>query len=179
MAQFQAFAPNVMVTGASVLSVVNGMGSFKQTALEILGRHGIKNPEAAAWYPQQAWLDAFREINQSIGAATLRQIGLSIPANAKFPPGIDTIEKALASIDVAYHMNHRGGEIGHLAYSKSGERQATVTCKNPYPCDFDRGIVEAMAARFKPGGAMVKVQHDAAHPCRKTGGESCTYLVSW
>ena len=179
MAQFQAFSPNVMVTGHSVLSVVNGMGTFKQTALQILGRHGIQTPQPNEWYSQQAWLDAFREINQSIGAATLCQIGRSIPASAKFPPGIDTIEKALASIDAAYHMNHRGGEIGHLAFSKSGDRTGTFTCKNPYPCDFDRGIIEAMAARFKPAGAIVKVQHDPAKPCRKTGGDSCTYLVSW
>ncbi len=179
MAQFQALASNVMVTGGSVLAVVNGMGSFKQTALDILGKHGIKNPQPAEWYPQQAWLDAFREINKSIGAATLYQIGRSIPATAKFPPGIDTIEKALGSIDAAFHMNHRGGEIGHLTYSKAGERKASFNCNNPYPCDFDRGIIEAMAGRFKPSGAIVKVLHDSSKPCRKTGGDSCTYLVSW
>ena len=30
-----------------------------------------------------------------------------IPANAKFPPQIKTIEDALGAIDMAYHMNHR------------------------------------------------------------------------
>ena len=179
MAQFQALSSNVMVNGQTVLSVVNGMGSFKQTALDILSRHGIKAPQPNQWYPQQAWLDAFQEINQKIGGATLHQIGLSIPATAQFPPGIDTIEKALASIDVAYHLNHRGGEIGHYAFSKSDERKASITCKNPYPCDFDQGIIQAVAARFKPAGALVKVLHDPAKPCRKKAGDSCTYLVSW
>ena len=46
------------------------------------------------WYPQQAWLNAFREIAQTIGASTLHQIGLSIPGSAKFPPGVNPIEKA-------------------------------------------------------------------------------------
>jgi hypothetical protein len=179
MAQFQAYSPQVMVNGQTVLSVISGMGAFKDTAAQILQRNGIPDPQPAGWYPQQAWLNAFQEIAKTIGSSTLRQIGMSIPRNAKFPPGIDTVEKALESLDAAYHMNHRGGEIGHLSYVKTGPKSATVTCQNPYPCDFDRGLVEAVANKFKPAGSIVKVQHDAAKPCRAKQGESCTYVVSW
>ena len=76
-------------------------------------------------------------------------------------------------------MNHRGGEIGHYNHKSYGPNKATIECANPYPCDFDRGIIEAMATRFKPNGAIVKVQHDASKPCRKNGADSCTYQVSW
>ena len=179
MAEFQAFSPQVMVNGQTVLSVVNGMGAFKETAAQILQRNGIANANPAQWYPQQAWLNAFREIAKTIGASTLRQIGMSIPRSAKFPPGIDSIEKALESIDGAYHLNHRGGEIGHYAFAKTGSSQGVVTCKNPYPCDFDRGIIEAMATQFKKPGSIVRVQHDPAKPCRSKQGDSCTYLISW
>jgi len=168
-----------MVNGQTVLSVVDGMGAFKDEALLILDRHGVKQPQASGWYPQQAWLKAFEEIYKRIGVNTLYRIGLSIPKNAKFPPGIDSVEKALATIDVAYHMNHRGGEIGRYAYEKTGERQGVMVCRNPYPCDFDRGLVEAVAERFKPKGAFVKVRHDASKPCRKQSGDSCTYAISW
>ena len=178
MAQFKSYSSGVTVNGETVLSVVNGMGSFRDTALDILARHGIKNPQSAQWYNQQAWLDAFQEINQKIGVNTLYKIGLSIPENAKFPPGINDVEKALGSIDVAYHMNHRGGEIGHYGFARLAPTQATMTCRNPYPCDFDRGLIEAVARRFKPAGAMPKVTHNPGQ-CRKTGAESCTYLVSW
>ena len=179
MAQFQALSPNVMVNGQTVLSVVTGMGAFKATAAQILQRNGIPNPEATAWYPQQAWLNAFREIAQSIGSSTLHQIGMSIPRNAKFPPGIDTIEKALESLDVAYHLNHRGGEIGHLSFVKTGPSQGVMTCQNPYPCPFDQGLIEAVAAQFKPADSFLRVQHDSSKPCRSKQGESCTYLISW
>ena len=179
MAQFEAYAPQVMVNGQTVLSVVSGMGVFKDSACRILERHGIPNPSPNGWYPQQAWLNAFREIAGTIGARTLHQIGSSIPASARFPPGIDSIEKALASIDAAYHLNHKGGEIGHYQYVKTGPSSATVTCRNPYPCDFDRGIIEAMVTRFKPAGSIPRVQHDASKPCRSKQGDSCTYLISW
>ena len=179
MAQFQASSQQVMVNGQTVLSVISGMGAFKETASQILQRNGIPNPEPAAWYPQQAWLDAFREIAKTIGCRTLYQIGKNIPRSAKFPPGINTVEKALESIDAAYHMNHRGDEIGHYSFAKTGPSQVIMTCRNPYPCEFDHGIIEEMASQFKPAGSIVRVQHDSAKPCRSKQGESCTYVVSW
>lgn len=179
MAQFRAFAGGVQVNGQTVLSVVKGMGAFAQTGSEILARHGIKSPDPTGWYPQQAWLDAFQEISKSIGPRTLLQIGMSIPASAKFPPGIDTVEKALASLDVAYHMNHRGGEIGHLTFTKTGERKGTMECRNPFPCDFDSGLIQAVVKRFAPAGSLPKVTHDPSKPCRAKQDDSCTFLISW
>lgn len=179
MAQFRAFSNGVLINGQTVLSVVKGMGAFSQTGSTILARHGIPKPDPNGWYPQQAWLDAFQEIAKSIGPRTLYQIGVSIPASAKFPPGIDTVEKGLGSLDAAYHMNHRGGEIGHITFRKTGERQGVVECHNPYPCDFDSGLIQAVMTRFAPPGSKPKVVHDASKPCRSKQGESCTFCVSW
>lgn len=180
MAQFVAFAPKVEVNGETVLSIVDGMGTFKEKALTILASNGIKAPKPGDWYPQQFWLNAFKTISEQVGANTLFTIGKKIPENAKFPPAIDAIEKALGAIDMAYHMNHRGGEIGNYGYSADGPKGAKMVCKNPYPCEFDRGIIEAMATRFKPKGSIVvRVKHDDSAPCRKKGADACTYLVSW
>jgi hypothetical protein len=179
MAQFRAFSNGVQVNGQTVLSVVKGMGALAQTGSDILARHGIKAPEPMAWYPQQAWLDAFEEISKSIGRRTLSQIGQSIPANAKFPPGIDNVEKALGSIDAAYHMNHRGGEIGHYSFTKTGDKKGVMECRNPYPCDFDYGIIQAMVKRFLPAGATPRVMHEDSKPCRSNHGDSCTYSIAW
>ena len=179
MAQFKAFAPGVEVNGQTVLSVVEGMGTFKQFSLQILAANGITDPRPGQWYPQQSWLDSFKDIGKKVGEATLFQIGAQIPENAAWPPQVDTIDKALASIDVAYHMNHRGGEIGHYDYQKTGDKEGKMVCNNPYPCDFDRGIVTAAAQKFAPAGVFVTVRHDDSSPCRKKGADSCTYLISW
>jgi hypothetical protein len=179
MAQFRAFSPNVFVNGQTVLAVTKGMGSFANLASKILERHGIKDVDPMQWYPQQAWLDAFEEISKSVGPRTLDQIGMSIPESAKFPPGIDTVETALASIDIAYHLNHRGGEIGHYTFTKNGEKQGVMECGNPYPCEFDHGLIRAMTKRFASSGSSCKVSHDTSKPCRSNRGDSCTYLVTW
>lgn len=180
MAQFKAFASNVEVNGETVLSVVNGMGVYKKQALDILAKNGINNPQPGQWYLQQAWLDSFKEISETIGAKTLFAIGKAIPENAIFPPEIDSIEKGLAAIDIAYHMNHKGGEIGHYRFQSTGSNSGKMVCDNPYPCEFDRGIIETMAQKFKPKDSiMVFVEHDDSQPCRKKGAESCTYMITW
>jgi hypothetical protein len=179
MAQFKSFEAGVEVCGAAVLSIVEGMDLSRTMARRVLSAHGIVDPTRESWHPQQAWLDAFREIAGSVGPATLRRIGTKIPETALWPPSIRTIEDALSSIDIAYHMNHRGGEVGHYAFTKSASTTGSMVCGNPYPCEFDHGIVEATAAKFAPPRLVVAVRHDDALPCRSRGGDSCTYHVSW
>ena len=181
MAQYKSLDPKVEVNGQTVYAVVDGMGAFKETALKILADHGIKDIKPGMWYKQQSWLDAFKAIADKVGAATLFSIGQKIPENATFPPQIDSLGKALPAIDMAYHMNHRNGEIGHYHFERTGERTAAMVCDNPYPCDFDRGIIAAFCNRFLPKGSTTKarVTHDDSQPCRKKGGSSCTYVVTW
>jgi hypothetical protein len=92
---------------------------------------------------------------------------------------------------VAYHINHRKagspmfnpetGEmtegIGHYKYHAApNEKRITMVGENPYPCDFDRGLVSALAARFETQSSTA---HDNDAPCRKKGADSCTYIVRW
>ncbi|MEN8904960.1 MAG: hypothetical protein ABF289_03275 [Clostridiales bacterium] len=179
MAQFVALKTGVEVNGETVLSIVNGVGIFKKQALEILKRNGIENPKAGEWHSQQSWLNAFKEISEKIGSKSLFSIGKAIPENANFPPNIDTIQKALTSIDMAYHMNHRNGDIGNYKFVEVNENEAKIICDNPYPCDFDRGIIESMAKKFKPEDSiMTFVEHENGS-CRKNGEDSCTYIITW
>ena len=179
MKAFEASSTLVEVNGETVLSIVAGMGTSSSRATRILAKHGLEDPKPGTWYNQQRWLDAFKEIAETVGPNTLYRIGMQIPAHAKFPPQITTIEQGLAAIDMAYKMNHRGGEIGCYAFQSTGPKRAKLVCNNPYPSDFDRGIIQAMANRFKPEGSFVTVELDATQPTRKQGGESCTYLVAW
>ena len=179
MAQFKAISPSVEVNGETVLAIVNGMGSFRESAFKYLANAGIIKPAPGQWYSQQAWLNAFKEISDKVGGSTLRMIGKAIPKSAKFPPEIRTLQEALKSIDVAYHMNHRGGPIGNYKIARSEDRKIEMVCDNPYPCEFDRGILTAMCEMFKPSGAIPKVDHDNSSGCRKSGGPSCRYSITW
>ncbi|MFH0734673.1 MAG: hypothetical protein V1773_06440 [bacterium] len=177
MSSYKAFSTNVEVNGETVLSVVEGMGAFRNSALKILAENGIKDPVPGKWYPQQAWLNAFKQIAEKVGKSTLMQIGMKIPENAKFPPDIDDLDKALSSLDFAYHMNHRGGNIGNYNYEKVDNKTIKMTCNNPYPCGFDKGIIQSIAKKFGVPNKPVYITHSENEPCREKGEHSCTFLI--
>lgn len=179
MAQFRPFAPDVEVNGETVLTTVNSFPEFmKEMAFKLLEKNGISNPQPGKWYSQKAWLESFEEIAEKFGSNTLFEIGKAIPANAKFPPEVNSIDKALGAIDVAYHMNHRNGDIGYykLINVDLNNRQMTMQCKNPYPCDFDRGIITAMGRKFETN---VDVKVDESKPSRKNGAEDSWYQITF
>jgi hypothetical protein len=196
--QFKALHPNIEVNGRTVFAIVDAF-TLKKIPSQILLAEGIGEPTAGGvvavaperWYLQQAWLRAFERIATEIGHGALYAIGLRIPENAAFPPWVKDIDGAIRSIDVAYHLNHRregrvmfdpsSGTmlegIGHYGYTRiAGQRTIVSECNNPYPCDFDAGILAAMAKRFEKTAV---VTHDRTGMCRNKGHDSCTYVVTW
>lgn len=134
-----------------------------------------------AWYPLPAFMKAMDEFQHQFGQEFMRKVGQFIFSNAVFPPGIDSLEKGLGSVDTAYHMNHNfvgsaKDDVGHYLWKIEGSKRGIMICDNPYPCSFDLGIVETIAHQFD---AKAKILHDDKKPCRHTGGDSCTYIVEW
>jgi len=183
MAQFIGFSHEVEVNGQTVLALVAGVTEiYKERILNILAKYNIIDPQPHEWYKQQDWLDAFREISETIGKYTLFSIGKSIPDNADFPSEINTLEKALRSIDIAYKMNHRKGDIGYYKLTEFNEikRTAVMECKNPYPCHFDRGIITSMVRKFRPFDSIKQeVELMQGKKSRLDGSDTSFYVITW
>jgi hypothetical protein len=191
MTLFKAIDPKMEVNGQTVLATVAAFQVIKDMGVKILAKHGFGTAiKPDGWYSQQSWLDAFKEIHDTMGETTLYQIGRKIPESAKFPPNVTDAHSALAIIDVAFHMNH-GKEgvalfdpatgkmqegIGHYRYVMMGPHAAKIVCDNPYPDDFDRGIITAMAERFAKN---VTVTIATAGGTRASGMKETTYDVTW
>lgn len=197
--QFVPFEEGIEVNGQTVWAIVDGFRAFSVLASTYLlkegigtaDKHGIAVIDPKAWYSQRAWLRAFEQIALQLGDPVLLEIGKAIPRNAIFPDSIKDIRSAIQSIDIAYHLNHRKQGrplfdpatghmregIGHYGYAPvPGEKKIISVCENPYPCAFDSGIIQAMSKRFEP---LARMEHDDTQPCRKRGGQSCTYVVTW
>jgi len=170
----------VEVIGSPILAIVNGMELAQSRALRILAENGISPLKPDAWYPMPALLKSFQLVFEKIGPSTVRTIGRKIPDSAQFPPDIDTLEKGLRAIDMAYRMNHRGkGAIGGYRFEPVDKRNARLVCDNPYPCDLDLGLIESIGDKFRPKDSLwVRIEHDAKS-CRRRGDGSCTYAVNW
>lgn len=187
----------VETTGAGIDSTVRGFGAFSILATGYLTAEGIgkEGPDGViivdkqGWYPLPAYVKAFDRIAKDVGAQVVFQVGMSVVENVQFPPHIRTIEDAMGSLDVAYHMNHRlrgqvmfnptNGQmmegIGHMASKPEGPKRIAVTVDTPYQCEFDQGVVQGMAARFQ---STAKVAHKPGS-CRSKGATQCVYIVAW
>lgn len=173
---FEASSPAVQVDGRTVLSVISGM-MIRSVGVELLRREGLSELTPDGWFSQQSWLNVFRAISERLGPDTLYSIGYRIPSSAEFPADqMKDVATALQSIDIAYHNAHRNGEIGCYEYLPIVDGTYQVRCNNPYPCDFDLGIVSALVERYR-GSQTYSVNH-VPGSCRKLGGAECRYQVT-
>jgi hypothetical protein len=182
MTRYEAIDRGVEINGQTILAMIEGVSRFsddyRQRVEEALAENGVVDPTPGEWYPQQAWLDAFGVVTADLDPHLLDRIGEQIPDAADWPTGITGVEDGLRSIDEAYHRNHRDGEIGHYRLTDVGERTGELTCTNPYPCPFDRGIIRTVTRQFAPVEAFVFVE-ETGDECRRDGGDACTYTVHW
>lgn len=182
MVQYEAIDPDVEINGQTVLSMIEGVSRFseeyRRRVRDALAENGVDDPTPGEWYPQQAWLDAFGVLAEDLEPHLLDRIGEQIPDAADWPSGIETVEDGLRSIDEAYQRNHRGGDIGYYRLTAAADRSGEVTCNNPYPCPFDRGIIRSVARTFAPVEGFVFVEETGGE-CRREGGDTCTYTVHW
>lgn len=141
-------------------------------------------------YPLSLILDALSELTAIAGAKKTFEMGVEIVKNATVPPGANDIFSAMQIFDAGYHLNHRVGGtpmfdthtgvmsegIGHYRYVSGEGTSIWMDVDAPYPCDLDRGIMQAWACRFQKGAI---VEHKEPTQCRKTGARACRYEIKW
>ncbi len=189
---------DVEVHGQDILSFMDALSLVPTLGERILEaekigtlKHGVYRIIPEEWYPLTDKIKILQRVLSSIGPSILRKVGEKIPENAIFPPDIDDIHKAIGLINVAYHMNHRkAGKImydeqtgkitegiGYYGYARvEGENKIISECANPNLSEYDQGIITTMARRFEPSA---KIELDPTKPTRRTGGDSCTFIITW
>lgn len=182
MTQYEPFDDGVEASGRTLLALEESLSRFseeyRRKAREALAEYGIEDPDPDGWYPQEAELNAFETISRELEPHIVDRLGEQIPDAAEWPDDVSGAEEGLRSIDEAYHRNHRGGDIGYYRFEKVDERTGRVTCENPYPCLFDRGLIRATAKKYSPVESLVFVE-ERGEECRREGDDRCTYTVYW
>ena len=182
MPKFISYNSNVEVNGYTIQSFIKGVTpQFKDEIISILGNNNIKNIESSNWYSQQNWLDSFKQIYDTIGEHTLFSIGKSITESAIFPDEIKDLKSGLESINIAYHQNHRGGDIGYYRLIKydSSNKEAILESRNPYPASFNQGIITSIVRKFKPFDSLSPNILLMDKTPRNTDNETNTFLINW
>lgn len=198
MKNYDAFE-SYRVLGSNMQNIVEAFGNFSLIASKILAEeglgaideNGLAKFQPDEWYPLKGNLKALFRIGDEYGDYVLRQAGSAVLKNATFPPNVTDLQSGLASLDIAYHMNHAHGRkpmfsaalgkieegIGNYGCKPiAGKKEVHMVCSNPYPCAFDQSLILALAKRFQPTASLV---HQEPAKCRSKSGTSCTYVVTW
>lgn len=170
--------------GGTLANLVEGPAAALGSRL--LAEHGLAL--GWDWYPLHRVLAILNRIGRELGDDALFRIGAAVPEHATFPTSADSICKALRSLDIAYHMNHRkdgapmfhngrfSDGIGCYVCSDETVGHFVVDSASLYPCAFDRGLVTAIARQFEP---HAEVWHLDGARCRRLGTLTCAYVITW
>jgi len=175
----------VEVKGQTVRLVVDGLDEHPETSAsqgrEFLAENGIEDPNPEDWYSLRGLVRTLDAVESEYDEEVLTHLGSKIPESVEWPSDVTSATGGFETVDEAYQLNHRGGDIGYYEFAEVGDRERRVTCANPYPCPFDRGIIQGTLRAFGEEFSytpMVFVRETSDH-CRAEGGTKCTYRVSW
>jgi hypothetical protein len=167
----------VAVQGEYVLAVVETTVVGRQ----ILARNGISARDLDDWYPRMLLVDALREMQSAGLGARVRACGVQAALKLRTRAEEQRVADLAAFLALQgdhYLAMHRGEQpstvTANVEPSEAGGR-ATVTCRDPYPCDFWLGWFEGLGASF---GHAVKIGHRGG-TCKSTGKTECVYRLSW
>ena len=161
----------------SYVAAGESISSFagKQVANK-LAEYGLEDIEPDEWYSLTIPLAMLYDMRDEYGDARVRNMGQNVPQHVEFPPELSEVDEALRAIDQAYHQNHRGGEIGSYEFEADGPNEGVIICENPYPCEFDKGLIKGVAKKFADNPVRVEEIGDR---CRAEGDHRCEYRVDW
>ncbi|CAM4496413.1 hypothetical protein FHS16_005546 [Paenibacillus endophyticus] len=140
---------SVEVHGSAVKSVIEGCGVFQKRVKALLAEKGIVELELEAWYSLDHVITVITDLSASVGSNLLLEIGKYITKNSVFPPEMDSFEKAVALLDVAYQMNHRNGNYGEYKCIQEDIKTIRFICNVPYPAMVNLGILRGFARKFQ------------------------------
>lgn len=170
--------------GGALANLVEGPTA--RVGARLLAEHGLTL--GWDWYPLHQVLAILNRVGRELGQETLFRIGASVAEHAAFPASVDSIGKALRSLHIAYHMNHRKNGAPMFDNGRCSEGIGCYVCSDEtighfvvdsaslYPCSFDRGLVTAIARRFE---SRAEVWHLEGARCRRLGSLTCAYVITW
>ncbi|NJL11744.1 MAG: hypothetical protein HC913_01095 [Microscillaceae bacterium] len=182
MAQYQAFAPDVEISGHILQATLLANPTLEPKVRSIMAEKDLAQFEEQGWYNMQDYLDVVKELGKEFGPSLLFAIGKSISQCLLDQEHPQSLHEALQTLDEMYRANHRGHNIGyyHLLSYSPDYKEAKVECKNPYPCFLDRGILTALSKQFKPKEAqLINVEVDDVRPQRLAGNDASYYNILW
>ncbi len=162
------------VNSEFIAAIIESFGNYDVLGIEILEDHNI-NIELLEneWISIQQWVDAFREISSRLGPSEIRKIGKKMAEHFS-QKNQEPMINALELLQETYDKFHQG-KVGKYDVVELGINLAHLTSNSPYPCNFDRGMILAIAKKVSKGA---RIKH-LTTSCRDLGHKQCVYSIKW
>lgn len=163
-----------LVNGYTILALTGGLYLLKKLATNVLKHHDIKEITYNDWYPMRPWITALNELSDYLGPDIIYQFGQSVPYKALWPQDVDGVHNALRSINKAYHLNHRGKDVGNYEYTELEPNAGKITCESPYPIYFHKGLIQSTIQKYRSnssGPVNIVIS--------ETDADDTTLIVEW
>lgn len=182
MESMTAFDPNTRVSGKFARAFLENLKS--EEFYHILVFHQLASIDPEAWYPQTQVLECLKDIAYGTegGMMNLVAFGMKVIDTAlqdQLSVEGMTIEEGLISFNDYYQMNHADGYAGDISVVVMGPKHVELVSYTPYPDDAEFGMIYGLSRKVAPAGAHPIVKHLDNTECRKKGGQSCTYEITW
>ena len=182
---------NIEVRAKSAKNVADSSGFFKPLFESFAKSMNILSVDPDGWMSRDVAFKSFSFFSKLLGPNALYRMGKSVGKNILTIKLIDTFDQAVLNLDKVYHLNHRQdgkvmydietGEIidtiGHYNTFKITDNEFRVEVSSPYPCEFDRGLIEEYVRKYI-GNKDVHVRHKPGSPCKKNGMDICSYTIT-
>jgi len=134
---------------------------------------GIGNDE---FRPISLYIDFCDYLEARLGTYAFLRLGRKMAATVmatSFPPGLYSVEAAIAHLQVA-HQEFCRPLIGAFELTERSPGALVVRYTAPYNCTLQEGLFYEVAIRY--GAPSAVVRHAA---CRRKGAEACRFEVDY
>ena len=175
---------NSSVRGMLVKTILREIGDV---ALRIAVRQGIdpRFPQAdwdEEWLPLLPVLATLEEISLKLSRESLRQSACHTAATllVKQPDPKQSLESSVIQLDRCLQSFHRNVSRPGFYFRPSGERSAHILSSTPYPCDFDRGILDAFVLAWQSQSVFLDLRHERVdRHCKDLARPHCLFTLFW
>lgn len=194
MALFKAYRDDIDGNIDLLIPYFNADTRGKEKRLEVFRKHGIDlNKERI--YPMQTLLNYLKDVSEELGEMNVFSVGYASAYSLDIK-NFKNFKDVVEQLNIIYHTMYtikgkplydpktKTFESGLGAYTVTvfdeQKKRMEVKSTTPFHSKFDEAVLMGLCERFrKPGITSTDLYLDITKERRATGGDSCTYIVTW
>jgi hypothetical protein len=177
------YDPDSQADGRYIVAFVESAGEvspvFEQKVRQIFENH-LSGVDSGKWYRTGDVAAAFAEINDTVGAATMKKGGVESARAVPWPDDTDTVGTALQTVQEMHREAFRDSELenpaGNYTCRDIGDRVAHVGITEGFPFApvFAEGVFEQIGRQFGPEDGLVQLETTTPHD-----DEAAAWEMTW